>query len=179
MSDWQGNVLYQQTLSVSDNHSGGAAADMNESGAALSVGTVWPTANLVIYVPVVVLAPITAYQMGIRVVTQSGNLDIGIYDEMGNRLVSAGSTAVAVAGVQAVNITDTPLTPGVYFLALCIDNTTASVGSTGVPTALQLQTFGIQQQALGSVTLPNPATFANPANAYVPMIFASTMQSTI
>jgi len=116
--------------------------------------------------------------MAFIVSTQSGNCDVGIYDELGNRLVSSGSTAVGVAGIQVIDIADTALTPGVYFLAMNVDNTTALFNSSSTPTGLQLQTCGMQQQALGSVTLPSSATFANPAAAFLPALFAA-MEATI
>ena len=113
--------------------------------------------------------PLTARQMFIEIITQSGNCDIGIYNERADRLVSTGSTAVGAAGIQIFNITDTELTPGVYYAALCVDNATASITRAST-TALNLQVLGVQQQAVGAVTLPNPATFANPASAYAPTI---------
>lgn len=129
--------------------------------------------------PFEVQATCTAFQIGFIVAVQSGNLDVGIYDIVGpNRLVSKGSTAVAAAGVQVVDITNTTLTPGAYFLAMCVDNTTASF-NTYVLTALLYQAAGVQQQAVGAVTLPDPATFANPASAYCPLMFVSTGQATI
>jgi hypothetical protein len=86
-------------------------------------------------------------------------------------LSSAGSTAVAVAGFQLVDITDVALKVGVYFLAMCVDNVTASFLRSSL-TAVVAQVCGVQQQAVGAVTLPNPATFANPASNYVPVLTA-------
>lgn len=158
---------------------GGAAADMVSGRSTFAAATAWPANNRAIYFPVVVHEPCTAYQMAIEVTTQAGNLDIGIYDELGNRLVHSGSTAVAAAGVQVVNITDTALTPGVYFLAICIDTTGAAIRCSASKPALDLQTFGVQQQAVGAVTLPDPATFANPASGVAPAIWVSTLSSVI
>lgn len=127
----------------------------------------WPAANRAIYIPFMVEARITVYQIAVEVAVQSGSLDVGLYDLYGKRLQAAGSTAVAVAGVQAIDITDTALTPGVYYMGMCVDNNTASFyRSTAAARALQMA--GVQQQAVGAVTLPDPATFANPASAYIP-----------
>lgn len=144
-----------------------------------AAGAVWPASNRALYLPVEVQAPCTAYQFIFNVVTQSGNYDVGIYDEQGKRLVSKGSTAVPVAGVCITDITDTELTPGVYFLAMNVDNTTAAFNRTTNPTAAHMQCCGCQQQAVGAVTLPDPATFANPATAYVPALAISTYEATI
>lgn len=143
-----------------------------------TTGGTWPAANRALYIPFMVETTVTAYQMAFQVTVQSGNCDVGIYDQLGNRLVSKGSTAVAAAGLQVIDITDTELNPGVYYMALNIDNTTAAVQRGTTCTALQLQVCGMQQQAVGAVTLPNPATFANPASAYTPQMVVA-LKSTI
>lgn len=130
---------------------------------------VWPAANRAIYCPFQVGVTCTAYQMVVIVAIQSGNIDVGIYDELGNRLVSMGSQTVGAAGAQVFNIADTVLTPGTYFTGVCVDNTTASFARSSEEINI-LRVCGIQQQAVGAVTLPNPATFANPASAYMPAI---------
>jgi hypothetical protein len=140
------------------------------SGANFTTGSVWPAANRAIFVPFMVEAAVLVYQMAIEVTVQSGNCDVGIYDTGGTRLVSKGSTAVGAAGLQAFDLTDTLLAPGVYYAALNIDNITAAVTRNANSSALWLQVMGVQQQAVGAVTLPDPATFANPASAYCPNI---------
>lgn len=127
-----------------------------------SAAGVWPAANRAHYIPLLLETTVTVAQMAFNVSVQSGNYDVGIYDERGNRLVSKGSTAVPAAGLAAVDITDTTLTPGVYYMAMNVDNTTASIFRWTPPGSL-LQMCGMQVQAVGAVTLPNPATFANPA----------------
>lgn len=144
------------------------------AGTASTVAQTWVATNRALYIPVIVDVTVTVYQMGFEVGTQSGNCDVGIYDVAKNRLVSAGSTAVAAAGFQAINIADTVLTPGVYFLAMNVDNTTAAV--RGCLTALTpQQVCGVQQQAVGAVALPNPCTFANAASVFVPYLTASVV----
>lgn len=154
---------------VINSHGSSSLLRCAASGGASAGGT-WPAANRALYAPFIVEVAVTAYQMAFEVVTQSGNCDVGIYDELGNRLVSSGSTAVAVAGLQAIDITDTLLTPGVYYMAMNVDNTTASVMRSSSTPALLLRVLGAQQQAVGAVTLPDPAVFANPASAYFPSL---------
>lgn len=137
-----------------------------------NTSAVWPTANTAIYVPMPLAVPATIFKMAFIVATQSGNCDVGIYDAQKNRLVSSGSTAVGAAGIQVVDIADTLLTPGVYFLGMNVDNTTASFRRSA-PLAEMLRACGVQVQAVGAVTLPDPAVFANPANAYLPALMAS------
>ena len=146
----------------------------------MSSGGVWPAANRAIYVSVLVENPVVVTQMAVWVTVQSGNLDVGIYSETGTRLVSAGSTVVgAAAAIQAINIADTLLAPGVYFLAMCVDNTTAAFQRTAAGNAGIYSSFGVQQQAVGAVTLPATATFATPASAYAPAVIATVMSAVI
>jgi hypothetical protein len=145
---------------------------------AASSGAVWPAANLAIYQPVVITEAVTAYQMAVEVTTQAGNLDLGIYDEGLNRLVSLGSTAVGAAGLQVGNITDTPLAPGLYYIAMNCSSATAAF-RRHAPGVQVLRCSGAAQQAVGAVTLPNPATFAAAANAYVPIVFIALTATTL
>ena len=139
----------------------------------LGVNRTWPVANGAIYIPFVAEAQVTCYQIGwINGSTVSGNIDVGIYDRTGVRQVSKGSTAMAGASaIQLANITDTTLTPGNYFLAMAVDNTTATFSRTNTGSEI-LRTFGLQVQT-SAFALPATATFANPANSYIPVVFAA------
>lgn len=132
---------------------------------------VWPAANRALYIPFIVEATVTAYQISVENgATVSGNLDVGLYSRFGARLASSGSTTQAgTSTIQPIDITDTVLAPGVYYMALCVDNTTATFirSSTSL---IALRMCGVQQQAVGAVTLPDPATFANPTSPYLPAI---------
>ena len=76
---------------------------------AIAGSGVW-TANRAVYCPVCVQQPITVTDAITTVVTQNGNLDVGIYDWAGVRLVSSGSTAVGTAlTVQTIALADTAL----------------------------------------------------------------------
>ena len=140
----------------------------------------WTTANRAIFIPFTVEQTVTAYQIAVENgATLNGNLDVGIYDLNGNRLVSSGTTAQAgVSVMQSIDITDTVLTPGYYFLAMSTDSTTATyIGSATVGgTGEYLRSLGIQEQ-LTAFVLPNPATFANPAatTTVVPNICIATV----
>lgn len=87
-----------------------------------------PVANRAVYVPVRIPDTITVVKMFCHNgATVSGNVDLGIYTSGGTRLVSTGSTAQAGASiVQEFDITDTTLTPGLYYMALAADNATAT-----------------------------------------------------
>lgn len=173
MSDFPGIVTNPSRLTLSTFGATSTAAEhMLLTGFSMGTNGTWPAANRALYVPVIVETTVTAFQMGIIVGVSSGNIDVGIYDEKFARVVSMGSTAVAAAGFQAFDIADTVLIPGVYYLAMCVDNTTASFPRAGV-LAEHLRANGVQQQAVGAVTLPNPMVPANPASAYLPALSVS------
>lgn len=139
----------------------------------------WPTANLALYVPFTVEAPFTAKLIGIENGgTASGNIDVGIYDDQQNRLVSKGSTAQSgTTTVQSFDITDTLLLPGLYYLGIAFDGTTGTTRSfTGITVPL-LGLCGVLQQA-SAFPLPSPAVFAACATTALPQglaIFGRTV----
>lgn len=150
-----------------------ACTTLNAGIATAGSGT-WVTQNLAIYIPFFIEFPVTAVKMTwINGATVNGNIDVGIYDQYGSRLVSKGSTAQSgTSALQTADITDTLLNPGNYFMAMCSDSATATVQRwSGMGTAF-CQACGVQQQDLtGSApTLPATATFANPANGFVPYL---------
>lgn len=102
--------------------------------------------------------------------TASGNLNLGLYDIAGTRLVVSGSTAQSgTSAVQLTNVTDTSVGAGVYYVALVMDGTTGTAFRFAPPTAGLCACIGIAQQA-SAFSLPATATFASAANAYVPLV---------
>lgn len=135
-----------------------------------SGAAVWPTANKALFVQFGIDFHFLVKQIGVQVTTQSGNLDVGIYNSVGVRLVSKGTTAVAAAGLQALDVTDTWLPPGLYYMAMAVDNGTAAFQRFTVTTVESLRVLGVREMTSAFV-LPDPVTFANPTtSAYVPMI---------
>jgi hypothetical protein len=145
------------------------------AGGAVLASAQWPVANTAIFVPFQVAEPVTVVKLWVRNGTtiSAGNIDMGIYLADGTKVVSQGSTPSATADLlQELNITDTVLATGNYYLALNSD------------TAASTQTFyfhnhataiagwwaaaGCYQQAVGAVTLPSPATFAAFGQVRVP-----------
>lgn len=135
-----------------------------------AAGAVWPAANRAIYIPFTVANIFTAQTMGLANGNAvSGNVDVGIYDGQGHRLVSAGSTAQAGTSViQAFDIADTILLPGLYYLAVALDNgtgkTMACMDALPNPRA-----YGILSQST-AFALPASATFAAAQDAYIPLV---------
>lgn len=114
--------------------------------------------------PFVLDEAITVYQLGwINGSAAGGNADIGIYDSVAgvptNRLVSAGSTACAGNSVwQFVDVTDTVIPAGGYFLAYCRDDAVA--GRIIVHDAAWGQPLmalaGVMDSGTAQFPLPNP-----------------------
>lgn len=117
----------------------------------------WPSANLALAVPVAVNFPVLVTKFYVyNGATAADNLDIGIYDAEWHRLVSTGSTAqVGISANQVVDVTDTWLLPGLYYLALAMDGTTGTVTRFS-PDGRRGRAIGAAQ--MGSA-LPLPATF--------------------
>ena len=130
------------------------------------------TANLAVFIPFGVPEPVTVRSLwwsnGAAV---AGNLDAGVYDTAGTRLVSTGTTGqLNTSVVQVVDVTDTTLARGVYYLALASDTSGATQKVlSAVPAAGIMQSFGLLQMAAAFV-LPASATFAIYTSAFVPMV---------
>lgn len=135
----------------------------------------FPVANKAFFVNFTLPCPMTVYGLGwYNGDVVSGNVDVGIYDDQGNRVVSTGSTAQATAGdVQSVDVTDTLLGVGNYYLAIAASTTSA--------TLFRVAMAQIAQEALGgremtsAFPLPSTATFATPSSTgFFPVVMAFT-----
>lgn len=131
----------------------------------------WPTANLAIYVPIRVLRSQVVKKLWFAsFTTGTGNVDIGIYDALGTKLVSSGSTAkVATVLEQVFDVTDTTLMPGLVYMALVCSNNTDTFYGLG-PAAPNHAAAGILTQA-SALPLPATATWAiGQTLTFVPMM---------
>lgn len=102
----------------------------------------------------------------------SGNVDLGIYDEDGVRLVSSGSTAKpGVGGPRAIDVTDTVLTAGRYYWGYAQSNTAAVFGWTHSALIVNIMSGALQQAS--AFPLPATATFAAPSHQAMPFVGAT------
>jgi hypothetical protein len=137
------------------------------------------TANLAVFVPFWVPEPVVIYKMGWgNGAAVAGNIDVGIYDEAATRLVSSGTTAQSgTATLQVVDVADTTLARGRYYLAMASDTSgitqkvLAALPAAGIP-----QSLGLLQQAAAFV-LPATATFAKYASAFIPLVMAQAYRT--
>lgn len=136
--------------------------------------TAWPSANLAIFVPF----QLTDYQTVTKIIvgagaTAAGNFDVGIYDSTGNRIVSSGATAKGASTEHIIDITDTALGPGLYYMAMAADGTNNYVmwtpsGTSPVPLQ-KARLVGVLNVA-SAYTLPSSVTLAAASSALVPSI---------
>ena len=148
-------------------HSIGAAT----GSLAASSGAAYPTANKAIFIPFRLLKPTRITKLWVlNGAIVSGNLDLGIYTSDGTCIASAGSTAQAGASViQIITLgTAIRLPCGLFYMAIAVDNITATVFRTGVDAYL-LKVLGMAQMA-SAFPLPVTVTFAAVASSYIPTI---------
>jgi hypothetical protein len=125
-----------------------------------------------VYTPVIIRAQYTVKTIGVYIGTSSGNLDVGIYLPNGTRIVSSGSTAAGTgSAVQSINITDTTLSPGLYYAALACDNTTIQIGAKANQAGANLVRGQFTENS--AFALPATATFAAPASDSCPFMILS------
>lgn len=120
----------------------------------------WGTQYRAIYVPVRVRESLLIRKLWVyHSSTGTGNFDVGVYSRTGSRLVSTGSTAKTAANaIKVVDVTDTPISQGLYYLALNADSTTDTyMGDTDA--APLCTAMGILTETLASVTLPATASW--------------------
>lgn len=172
MSDWPAVSLtsFTQGGFISTN------AALSSLANVAAASTAWPSANRALFVPIRLSAPliVTKLAMGAGA-TAAGNFDVGIYDAQGNKIVSSGATAKVASAEQVIDITDTQIGPGLFYLALAADGTdnytmVTPAGSSPVPLQ-KARLYGMVQMDT-AYTLPATATFAAATAAPVPCIAA-------
>lgn len=143
---------------------------MLTTSASLPSSSGWPVANTAYYVPFRIATPFLARKLFWYngTVAVAPNVDCGIFYPNGAQIISTGSTLMATSSVQqVVDVTDTWLDSGLYYLALAA----SGVGSgfmrfTGQQAA---RTAGVCEQI---DALPLPATMTPTAlvSSFVPVI---------
>lgn len=110
----------------------------------VATSKVWAAANRAEFYPFRLGEPFNARLMWVfNGAAVNGNFYVGIYDEYGVRLVT--SAAVAQAGVeqiQTIDIIDTFLLPGLYYMALARDNNVGTARACDGGIAGNLAMFG-------------------------------------
>ena len=175
MSDWPIPVIEPLvTVHTYSLEAVGCALQAQGNSLQATVSTVWSAANRAIFIPFVLSRPVTARRLFVENgAVGSGNGDMGIYDVAGVRLVSIGSTAQTGPSVlQYFDITDTVLGPGTFYLAVAIDNTTATTFATAT-TVERVRAVGAAQQET-AFALPAIATLATIVAVTIPICGLTT-----
>ena len=130
----------------------------------------WVAANRAILVPVYIPDWGTVVKLFMANGTVvSGNIDMGLYDESFNRLVSIGSTAQSgTSDLQVFDITDTTIGPGRYYLAGVLDNVTGTVMRNG--SSLYGQRASGLCEMGSAFALPTTNTPGSMSNAFLPLM---------
>lgn len=175
MSDWPNSNLFPLvTITPWSLESLGPLIAAVGGNASPGAAAAWPASNTALFVPFLVLAPCLIVKMAsFNGGTVSGNIDVGIYDERGTKLVSSGSTAQAGTNAwQSFDITDTLLGVGRFYLATAIDNTTGTLFRATVASAVLLSTTGVCQMA-SAFPLPATVTLATLTANTIPNVIAT------
>lgn len=170
MSDWprrEDRWGLDWSLSWAHPLSLGAGAVLLTS-TSLPATTAWPAADRAILIPFRLPELATAYKITIGAgATASGNFDVGIYDIGGNRLVSSGTQSKGSNTEHNVDITDTVLGRGTYYMAFAADGTNNYIAQA--PNLYFLKALGVRQ-ASSAFVLPATVTFETVASAFLPSI---------
>lgn len=148
-----------------------AAAGASLDPAAASVA--WFSANDPCAYPFRLSEPGTVKKLGwVNGTAAGGNVDIGVYSTAWVRLVSTGSTAGSGNSLwQWVDVTDTALAAGKYYLAMSRDNTTANRcqrWGNALPVGGHTL-LGTQDSATNAFPLPDPLTNMGDAATVTPI----------
>lgn len=143
-------------------------------------GQFYPTANKAYYIPVLLTYTVIATKLFcINDTAVAGNIDLGIYNIDGTRIVSTGSTAQAgTSQSQSISITPTTLGPGLIYLAIASSSTSAAFVCMKNAAAHFAQFFGGYEQ-LTALPLPAAATFASSSSFFVPLIGFTVAPNTL
>jgi hypothetical protein len=136
--------------------------DLLSYQAGLPANGAWPSANKPLVLPFAISQAFTVREFGWRngSGTMTDSFDIGIYSTGLVRLISGGGTARSGANAwQWVDVTDTTLAAGRYYLAMANSGTTANQAVFSSSwTAAILSLYGVLDSATNAYPLPDPLT---------------------
>lgn len=138
----------------------------------------WPSGSLAILIPFYLDSPMVVVSMfWINGAAVSGNVEAGVYNSDGRKLFSTG--AQGQSGTSAIQKTvlktAQQLPPGLYYLALVADNTTATLQGqvNRLATGTLVQVLGMAQ-ATTSFPLPAAPTLKMIGQENIPVVGISS-----
>ena len=174
MGAWPNSVTgLTQDRSIISSIGNQSDVGMLDVGLRADASGAWPSANRALYVPFRIERPTTAYTMvTLNGTAENGTTYVGIYTSSFTSLVTANALQSGTTAPQVFDITDTGLVPGLYYMALMSTSGTATFWRS-TANLLYLRGQGMAQEATGG-SLPATATFAAPANSYLPLFLITT-----
>jgi hypothetical protein len=138
---------------------------------AMGTSASWPTTNLAFYIPFVICRTVIIRELAwfIATLNLGGNVDVGIYDKGGNRLVSVGGVALVGTNTwQTYDIADTQLNPGGYYMAMVCSSVSPKWPYAYFPGGSCMTVLAMLQQT-NAYPLPNPMVGATYASNFIPI----------
>lgn len=155
----------------------GGLGDVGGSGIGGTATAQWLSADLVLLYPIVLEKPITAVSMfTLNGTTANGNIDVGIYDKAGTRIVhNAAAAQAGTSAIQSFNIADTTFGPGLFYMAITMSSTTGTLFRATSGVTQDLNSRGMAQ-ATSTGSLPPILTYSalSTANNFVPVFGINT-----
>ena len=111
--------------------------------------------NDAFYMPIDVMGDMTITKISLYIQTSSGNIDVGLYNSSGTKLVSSGSTSSPGTGVRTITVASTDISAGQHYLAIAADNTTFKWGQT---TGADTMATRMMQRETSDFPLPSSFT---------------------
>jgi hypothetical protein len=146
-------------------------AEMVSGIAAAPATAVYSAANRAHFIPLYIPRTVVVHRMWVLNGTSvSGTIDMGIYSETGTKIVSkgGGDNQTGANAIQFLDITDTELARGTYYMAISMSNNVGHVLRIQPGIADLLKAYGIAIMDTAHA-LPATATLADPTSSYVPM----------
>ena len=171
------------TCVISPYHAYSIGAGCGSFGAAAS--GVWPAANRAFFIPFRLDRPVTVTVFGVYngITVGNGSVDVGIYSDDGPSTSTArliiSSRAVATSGasaIQTLDIPDTPLGAGRFYIAIVMSSASDTVFRVGLNNT-HARAVGVCQMA-SAYPLPLSATLAAAASTFLPMVGFATAPRT-
>lgn len=134
--------------------------------------TAWPTTNKSIFYPFFTEEPVTFATLFLYTgATVTNNVDVGIFDITGKKIISTGTKAASASTLNLWTVASTTIGVGTfYFGVACAGTATTMFGYAG--TNQFLRYHGCLEMASNFVL--GDATFAQTSATFIPLVGLST-----
>lgn len=125
-----------------------------------------PVANQGYFYPVIIRTPMTIVYVTILngAVAANSNMDLGLYDEFGNRVLSTGAVSQLSASASTYQKfllgTSVSVNPGLYYAAAVFTSTSNRFATNGAMSVAKGRAVGMLEAASIGTTLPATVTYS-------------------